>query len=108
MTNILTPAEQRAQMKLRLLNEIDAIEKALVDYRASIMLDPNSWSNSAEYLNVLDAFYDLMEIDGVTEKAIEIAAENDREAAKLERERWEDEADYRYEEWRDRQMEGGQ
>lgn len=104
MTNILTPQEQRVQMKARILTEIELVEKALADYRKSIMVDVDNWSNSEEYLYLLDAVYSLTEIDGITDKIDEIEKENADDCKRLERERWEDEADYRYEEMRDRKM----
>lgn len=106
MTDMLSDQEYRAQMKARILTEIELVEKALVDYRTSIMADVGSWDSSQEFVYLLDAIYTLTEVDGITDKIEQIEKKNADECRQLERERWEDEADYRYEEMRDRQMEG--
>lgn len=100
----MTKEQRIANLKARLLTDIEGIEAALVAFRTAAMLNPHSWDESEEYAYLLEAMFGLTSIDAINDKVQEMRVASDVEGVQLERERWADESDYRYDTARDDAM----
>ncbi|GLT02833.1 hypothetical protein GCM10007897_42570 [Sphingobium jiangsuense] len=65
-------------LQSRLLSEIAAMETALANFKAAVTHDARNWSECGQYVEMLDAFYVLTEIEAVRDLADEITGATDR------------------------------
>lgn len=65
-------------LQSRLLSEIAAMETALANFKAAVKRDPRRWPECGQYVELLDAIYELTEIEAVRELADEITGTTDR------------------------------
>lgn len=67
-----------SRLQTQLLNEATALGTALANFKAAMRRDATSWDVCGQYVELLDAIYQLTEIEAVRELADEITGATDR------------------------------
>ena len=76
-----------SRLQAQLLDEATALETALANFKAAMRDDATNWDECGQYVELLDAIYQLTEIEAVRDLANEITgtADHSEEIAECRR-----------------------